>query len=254
MSIVEQFKIQLNEDYLIHRENTWDYKSFHSKVSEIIDFSAGKNSEQVLKQYLEYCVNDNFWISIVRVDQGKIENRLLLQKNKFDLIETSYEIFCEFKNLKNLNKFDNISDKFSLREDCSIPEVQNLAELIFHYGRFSEDLAIDKRKSNLRFKNWCWDLYCGDYRRVFLYHNKTIIGFMFFETKENTMQLVLGGMHPKYSHLAYFFWTHILQKYGKSKRIKTMISAANLGVLNLYSFFGFKVGKCLIGYRRFFRE
>ena len=252
MSIAEQFKIQINNDYLIHRENTWDYKSFNSKVSEVIDFSGGKDSYQVMQQYLKNCVEENFWISITRVKQENLENRLLLQKNHFELVEISYEVVCEFRNLKNLNKSGKIKNKYILGEECNLLELENLAERMFHYGRFSEDLFIDKEKSNLRFRNWCHDLYYGDCERIYLHNNKKLIGFMFFENKNDALKLILGGMSPNYSHLACDFWSQVFLKHGKSKKVITTISAANLGILNLYSFFGFKVMNCFSGYRRLF--
>ncbi len=81
--------------------------------------------------------------------------------------------------------------------------------------------------------------------------NKTV-GFLIYEIKKDNAVLVLGGVSDKYRMLAYNFWFDTLQNIKKQgvNNIETVISAANIDVVNLYVFFEFTFKKLLNGYHK----
>ena len=239
----------MNNDHLIYRDNVWDYKSFGFKVAEILEFTSNLDSHEVMRQYIKESLNHNFHMSIVRVKQVESLKRKILVNNSFEMVETSYSIFCNRSKLQNLSMLNN--KKIHIRKDCSLTELQNLSESIFNHGRFAEDLYVDRKKSNLRYRNWCCDLYYGNKDRSFLFYKNKLIGFMFYEREENSAKLVLGGMDLNYSHLAHYFWSKVFASLPEKTMIETMISASNIGIVNLYFHFGFKIRDCVCGYRRF---
>lgn len=66
------------------------------------------------------------------------------------------------------------------------------------------------------------------------------------------MDWILTGTAARYSMLSVPLWqaAFALAQVRKCHVIKTLISAANVSVLNLYSTFPFRVDKALYGYHR----
>ena len=79
-----------------------------------------------------------------------------------------------------------------------------------------------------------------------------VFGFMALKSNKQIVNLELGGVDSKYSHLAYPFWYAIFEhlKNENNLSVNALISAHNISVINLYSFFDFKFKESYIGYRK----
>ena len=103
----------------------------------------------------------------------------------------------------------------------------------------------------MRNSNWIDDLrkkskvLVGEYDGV-------VFGFMALKANNLIVNLELGGVDSKYSHLAYSFWYKIFEylKNENNLSVNALISAHNISVINLYSFFDFKFKESYIGYRK----
>ena len=125
-----------------------------------------------------------------------------------------------------------------------------MASEMFDYGRFAEDHTIGKILSDQRYRAWAKDLYQSQYSRIFMFSKNRLIAFMFFDMKESHTSLILGGVSKQYAHMAKYFWSKVFCTLPTNHIINTNISSNNLGVVNLYSQFGFKFCNSLIGYHR----
>jgi hypothetical protein len=69
---------------------------------------------------------------------------------------------------------------------------------------------------------------------------------------DKTINLEFGGVDSNFSHLAYSFWYRIFKQLESENitHINALISANNIGILNLYSFFDFKFKNSYMGYRK----
>ena len=65
--------------------------------------------------------------------------------------------------------------------------------------------------------------------------------------------LILTGAAGRYSMLALPLWITALEHLGSRqvKHCSTLVSAANIGVVNLYARLGFRYDTTLFGYRKF---
>ena len=72
---------------------------------------------------------------------------------------------------------------------------------------------------------------------------------MAYRIEEGTADLILGGTRAEQAVLAYPFWSAVLGRLKQEgvRRVETVISAANLGVLNLYARLGFQAHETLVG-------
>lgn len=248
MLTAEPHKIIVGNSCLKHRFNLWDYESTSLKISEILDFQLGDHFAHAYDQYEKYCISNNMEHSITRISGKDQQSRSILSSLGFLSVETTYEISCRVKNLKNINTKD-LRNK-TLGTECNIYDLQSLASNIFDYGRFSEDVLIGKELANKRYGHWAKQLYESGVPRKFLFSKDQLIGFMFYDVQESEVKLILGGLSRIYSHLGQKFWSQVFLSIPSDHMIKTSISANNLGVLNLYSRFGFNFNNSLVGYHK----
>lgn len=248
MLTVEPYEEKVDNTTLTHRLNSWDYDSMNLVIDEILDFSVSKDLEAEFGKYSKHCKENKIQYTITRIDQKETLKRQFLEKQDFTNVESTYKISCRFEALKNTCR-KNFKNKY-FKKTCDIGSLQKLASTIFYHGRFAEDYLIDSDKSNQRYCNWVKTLYTSKVNRLFMFSKDKLIGFMFYEMQEGVCELKLGGMSPEYSHLAQNFWSNVFLSIGEGYKIKTSISAANLGVVNLYSNFGFRFEQLLLGYRK----
>jgi hypothetical protein len=248
MLTAEQFKIGDSHSHIVHRFNAWDYNSMGLKIGEIIECRLCDKSDMIIEQYVEQCRLKGFDHSIVRIDCNDFATRSLFSKLGFTNVETTYEISCRAKNLKNLNT-RSMKNK-TIMESCNLNDLKKLSHDIFEHGRFAEDFNIGRELSNKRNSYWVSQLYEEGHPRKFLFNKGELIGFMFYKQEGENVRLILGGVSPRYSHVALKFWSQVFSNISEDQTIHTSISANNLGVVNLYSHFGFKFNNSLVGYHK----
>lgn len=123
------------------------------------------------------------------------------------------------------------------------------AAATFHYGRFAEDPVIDPAINRRRQIDWMEGLLAGKAQILVADVGETAGAFMAYRGEDGTADLILGGTRPEQAVLAYPFWIAVLARLKQDgiRRVETVISAANLGVLNLYARLGFQAHETLIG-------
>ena len=223
--------------------------STNLKINEILSIKSGPDLEEAFKTYSNFCIENNFDFSITRVNSYQKDLISFLQKNNFYNIETTYEISCRASKIKNIQ----INNK-KVSKQCDIEELCSLSSGMFNHGRFVEDPNLGKKLSDKRYYNFTKDLYNSDNDRLFMFSKDKIIGFMFYKTTGQKTNLILGGMQPKFSHLAKFFWSRVFSELPEQNIISTVISGSNIGVMNLYSHFGFSFNNAKSGYHKKWRK
>lgn len=123
------------------------------------------------------------------------------------------------------------------------------AEGTFHYGRFAEDPAIPPEVNRRRQVDWMEGLLAGRATVLVTGASPRPGAFMAFTTANGSADLVLGGTQPDQAVLALPFWTAILLDLREQgiRRVDTVVSAANIGVANLYARLGFQLTGTLVG-------
>jgi len=129
------------------------------------------------------------------------------------------------------------------------PALIEQASATFHYGRFAEDPAIDPEVNRRRQIDWMEGLLTGKASVLVADTGDTPGAFMAYRVEGGTADLILGGTRPEQAVLAYPFWGAVLVrlKHDGVRRVETVISAANLGVLNLYARLGFQAYDTQVG-------
>jgi hypothetical protein len=246
--------ITINESNYIKFDDTeWNSRVLGYETNEIyeIQFDSDDNGEKLFNTFESYCSENKIKYTSLRINPNSRIKKQLLENFGYINVETSILAESNFKKIKEnkiLEKFD-----FNLREfqDSDIDNLKLISSTQFNHGRFFEDPMISPDVAKLRNSNWIDDL--SKKSKILVGEKDNVIfGFMAFKNDEPYSSLELGGVNFVYSYLAYSFWYRVFE-YLKNKNIKSvraMISAHNLNVINLYSYFGFKFTNSYIGYRK----
>jgi hypothetical protein len=246
--------IKINDSNYISFDNTeWNSKALGYGTNEIYDiqFDSIETANDLFVQFENNCVHNNITYTSLRINPDSKPKKELLERFGFVNVETSIFVNNNLKNIKEnkiLNRF-----KFVLREceDDDVNSVKEIASNDFNHGRFFEDHIIDSSVAKLRNSNWIDDL--RKKSKVLVGEiDGVVFGFMALKSNKQIVNLELGGVDSKYSHLAYPFWYGIFEhlKNENNLSVNALISAHNISVINLYSFFDFKFKESYIGYRK----
>jgi hypothetical protein len=250
---MERLVIDTN-NYLHYHDTPWDTQVLGYKTNEIdeIVYSNEYQLNMLIEKFEGYCINQKYLFTNIRINpEDKILRKVLNQLGYFNaetslLVERGTNSFNVDNSVRNL--------KFTLRDYNvnDLDELQSMANTIFNHGRFFEDPYISYEQAKLRNKNWSNDLlaksniYIGEI-------NTTIFGFMALNVENNKAVLQLGGVKNSFTMYSYSFWykifLEIIDKY-EVKRISGLVSASNIRILNLYSYFNFKISNTFFGYHK----
>jgi hypothetical protein len=252
-----KYKIELNQaNYLTYRPTPWDTKVFGFLTNEIIDIHYDNENylDELLKRFIEECEVELIRFSYLRIDANDLILKKYLQKNGFYYAETTQIVYNSRLQKLDIDRIYKSTLTIAKPIEVDFKSIKEIAERAFNYSRFHEDNNIPIELSRKRYYDWIDDLVKQN--KSFLVHKKDdeIISFMAFEESEVEVEFILGGSDVGKGHISPFFWSALL-KYFQDKNINKVkeikVSAANIGILNLYISFNFKVKKTLLGYHRF---
>ncbi|RPF73860.1 MAG: hypothetical protein CBE49_003635 [Rickettsiales bacterium TMED289] len=240
-----------DKNFIDYSPAPWDGNPLSMKANEIVNFKADNeaNANSLLEKFELKNYNINY--TSCRFSTSDFHLKKSLYKFGYDFTEIVYGVVGVLSKLNiDETSFDKFNIEYSKIND--IETIYNYAESFFYYGKFHEDPLISDLISKKRNINMVKDIFPKS-KTLLAKINKQVIGFMIFSEKLSDVNLLLGGMHPNYVHLSYPFWNKILMELRskKNKRVKTVISAANINVVNLYNSFGFKISNAMWGCRKF---
>jgi hypothetical protein len=246
--------IKINDSNYISFDNTdWNSKALGYGTNEIYDiqFDSIDLGVELISQFENYCNDSKIKYTSLRIKPDSKLKKELLEKCGYISVETSLYVANTIKNIKNNDFLEKFS--FSIRE-CEVGDVNTVKQIAsndFNYGRFFEDAMIDINSAKIRNSNWIDDLLKKS--KVLVGEcNGQVFGFMSLKYTDKTINLEFGGVDSNFSHLAYSFWYRIFKQLESENitHINALISANNIGILNLYSFFDFKFKNSYMGYRK----
>jgi len=199
--------IKINDSNYISFDTTeWNSRALGYNTNEIYDiqFESIELGNELFTKFETNCLDNNITYTSLRIKPDSKLKKELLETFGFVNVETSIFVNSTLKNIKEnkvLGKF-----KFVLREcsDTDVTSVKEIASTGFNHGRFFEDPMIDTDVAKLRNSNWIDDL--RKKSKVFVGEiDGVVFGFMALKNNNQIVNLELGGVDSKYSHLAYSF-------------------------------------------------
>lgn len=250
-------EIVLAPDVFIRlRDTPWDGKALGCPTRDVTELGLACESGQAasldlaLFDRLERLLDgDRVGLVTARVPADRRAAIGRLQEAGFRYVETAYRL-----GLRNLARYEppaRITRRVELRDAVLADHAALIGQAAdsFRYGRFAEDPRIDPDRNRLRQIDWMEGL-LGGRARVWVAEVDGGPGaFMALRTEGTEADLILAGTKPRLGILAYPLWIAVIERLRAEgiERARTMISAANLGVVNLYGTLGFRFEETLVG-------
>jgi hypothetical protein len=188
---------------------------------------------------------------VAKVPVSKPEISLELQKEKFCVIETSFEVNCDVDNIK-LNPYYQRFYKQMSYEIASADDISKLNDEIkngiFDTDRVFLDPYFNKEQAANRYINWINDeLNKGSELYIIKYKNNKIGFFTFKQISESTYYPFLAGLFNEYKDSGLGFsivYCPVVEvKRRAGKKIKTSISSNNQAVAKIHFMLGYMVDR-----------
>ncbi|WP_314927642.1 hypothetical protein [Aeromonas piscicola] len=240
--------------YISGRWTPWDEKAFQKKTYELLQLDLS-NKKELKKELL----NETYLgagLIYGRFAADDYDTKALLIEAGFIPCETSYDICLPrldkyiIPNLYSLKKYP-----LTIEGEDSFEEISAIAsDRMFHFSRFHEDPKIPSELADKRLGLWVCDLKNQDNIISITYRNLNgvIISFMICQKDNETVRFLLGGSRKGMELHSPFFWGSVISYWQEKgmKKITTTISAANIGVVNIYSNLGFVFNNVKIDYHK----
>lgn len=240
---------------LVARLTPWDQRALGFPTAEVtsLEASDGAAVEQLIAEASHWARGQGVTYLFGRVDGNDLAVRGALLASGFHFVETSLTV-----SRSGMGGLPTVPRGMlpSLRP-AVLDDIQALRQIAFDdfgHGRFLEDPAIDPAKARERTANWIEDMvhaglaYAAESRG-------RIIGFHAERTHpdEHRAELLLTGAAAPYAVLAVPLWITALESLAARNihHCTTLVSAANTGIINLYSRLGFQFNRTLTGFRKF---
>jgi len=234
----------------------WDYRVFKHNTLEILDikYEFRNDLEKILILFENEIKSLDVKFVYTRISVSDKDLRIELQKNGFYLAEISHNL--GFSNLESYQKKIKEIELFpiSILSHSEIEVIKEIAKNSFDFSRFHDDVNISEMISRTRYYNWIDDLLKMEIEGFYIKIKDEIIGFHFQKVNKEHANLILTGCKKGKSEAAIFLWHSVLMNLKKRnvKSCDTTISASNVGIINLYNFFGFRTNNAVLGMHKFY--
>ncbi|OBY77881.1 hypothetical protein BBG47_19375 [Paenibacillus sp. KS1] len=236
---------------LMWRLTPWDKRAFGINTSELLDIQYTNKLDELFTVVDQYNQEHNIKLSFFRHDA----NDRLLKKHA---IERGFQLTeCTLTAVhNNISKVPKSPLKltFSQAQNEHLSDIQTIAGDSFRHGRFHEDPFVPLGLAQLRYEYWIKDLLTAS--NMYIFHIKDRVGgFFTYNIKDDYIEMPISGLSQDALRLGGFLWSsmiHFIHEKEHISKMKNVISAANVDVLNLYTKLGFNITYPVFGYHKYY--
>lgn len=236
------------------RLTPWDERVFGFPCAEIVSLVAPDLSTlaALLSQFDDWASLEGVQFAYGRFAPTTV-NKQAFHAAGFYFAEASYQL--RHSKIQTSEAFDRLIRPGPLLVpalESELPALQDILAADFEHGRIHEDPWVSQADAAQRYRNWLRDLHAQSYE-IFTYKLKgEVIGLHVQRTHEGTTDLVLTGAKRSHALLAVSLWAEALKlnRQRGTRVVHTMISAANIPILNLYRRFEFQFDSMLLGFHK----
>lgn len=251
-------EIKLDDNNILtYRLTPWDARVFGFNTIEIltIQYKNIENIELLLNEFDKICSQENIKFAYTRINSQDKLLRHALTQNNYYYAETSFYLTKNDIQKEDFSK--NFRNELILteptEEDFEI--IKSIAKNDFNYSRFHEDNNIKIEDARNRYFYWIDDMRKQNKKFLVYKINNEVISFLGYNLEdETTVDLILAGSEADKGFISLSFWASFMNYFKHSGITKshTVISASNIGIINLYNKLNFKYEQTMIGYHKFF--
>ena len=247
--------LQVSQTALLdYRPTPWDEIIFGFPCAEILSLTATNDEEltHLLTEFNAVAIRSGVKFAYSRVDSSA-RNKRAFHAAGFYFAEASYKI--QNTRIQASSKFDCLirsGPELVLATPDDHEAIREILAEDFKHGRIHGDPWVTQQQAADRYRNWLLDLINQEHE-VYTYRNKgEVIGLHIQFGSDQSADLVLTGLKRSHALLGASLWADVLRmnRLRGVHVVHTMISAANIPIINLYRHFEFQFEAFLCGFHK----
>jgi hypothetical protein len=236
------------------RRTPWDERVFDFPCAEITSLTAESRDDITLALALfdQWATTEGVRFAYGRFSPTPV-NKMALHLAGFYFAEASYRI-CNTR-VQASSAFDNLirpGPSLSASTEDDLPHLRDILATDFEHGRIHEDPWVERAQASRRYRLWLDDLRQQGHE-IFTYRLKgEVIGLHVQRGDSEQVDLVLTGVKRSHALLGASLWAEAmrLNRLRGVRKVHTLISAANIPIMNLYRRFEFQFETMLLGFHK----
>ncbi len=244
---------------LEYRDAPWDERTLGYPCLEITAIRGDLDAElaQVLTDFDAAVQQRGAGLVYTRVPADARAQRRALNDAGFYCAEVSYRVaHSQVQKATETDRFIRRGAELRLAVPADYPAIEEILGTAFEHGRFQEDLYLGRDVAGLRYRRWLGDL-VAQHAEIYAYvAGAEVIGLHVQHRIGDAADLILTGVKTSHALLGVPLWAEVMRlvRTQEIREARTLISAANLPIVNLYSRFGFSFQELLCGYHKHYRR
>ncbi|WP_394415853.1 hypothetical protein [Roseateles sp. BYS78W] len=237
------------------RLTPWDERVFGVPCAEITGLDGHDDETQILallQQFDTWARENGVRFAYARVAPEAAAKRAF-HRAGFYFAEASYRV--GHRHIQGSAVFDRLIRRGPVLEPAVVADHAALQQILaddFEHGRIHEDPWVTREQAALRYRNWLHDLIEQGHELLCYRLKGEVIGLHVQRADEGRVDLVLTGVKRSHALLGASLWAEVLRlnRLRGVREAHTLISAANIPILNLYRRLDFQFDALLVGFHK----
>lgn len=238
------------------RRTPWDERVFGHACAEITALEVSGDDDVamagLLKQFDQWAAAEQVRFAYGRFAPDAAHKRCLHEAG-FYFAEASYRIrHARIQATQGFDRLIRSGPVLEPAQEADLPQLQQILATDFEHGRIHEDPWVKREDAAQRYRLWLLDLKAQNHEILAYRLKGEVIGLHVQRATESVADLVLTGVRRSHALLGVPLWAEVL-RLNRQRGIReahTLISAANVPILNLYRHFEFQFEALLLGFHK----
>lgn len=240
---------------LVCRTTPWDERIFGHPCMEILGIEGADDAQlaSLLAQFDDEARSRGVRFAYTRIDGESAALKRAMHEAGFYYAESSYRIV--HRKVQKSAHFDKLirrGPELVPADPAHFDAIRQILAEDFNHGRIHEDPWVARDIAASRYRHWLSDL-AAQRHEIYVYLlGGEVIGTHIQRRHGAVADLVLTGVKRSHALLGVSLWAKVMEllRTQEVAEAHTLISAANLPIMNLYRNFEFHFDEFLCGFHK----
>lgn len=236
------------------RRTPWDERIFAFPCAEITTLQAIEFQEAsaLLRQFDAWARQEDINFAYGRFEPSVV-NKKALYGAGFYFAEASYRLHhARIQYSQALDELIRPGLRLAPAQSADFPVMQEILAADFEHGRIHEDPWVQRSEAADRYRYWLLDLQAQAYTILAYQLKGQTIGLHIQRNHSDSTEWILTGLKRSHALLGASLWADVL-KWNRERgvhKVSTLVSAANIPILNLYKRLDFQFESLWLGFHK----
>lgn len=248
-----------SDTWLEFRDAPWDERTLGYPCLEITAVAGDADAAlgDLLREFDAVARTRSTGFAYARISADARAQRRAFAAAGFYFAESSYRLaHTQVQRSGDLDRWIRRGAALRPATPDDYPAMEAILESAFEHGRFHEDPYISREVAGLRYRRWLGDLVVQGAELYAYVAGADLIGLHVQKRHDDIADLILTGVQTSHALMGVPLWAEVMRlvRTQGAREARTLISAANVPIMNLYSRFSFTFQALLCGYHKRYRE